>query len=72
VSVLFLVGKVLPLGLPAILGLLCKISLGAVAYSGFLLLFERAAVIKFINLICSAIGHKTRADVNATPALVAD
>ncbi len=72
VSVLFLVGKVLPIGLPAMLGLLCKVAVGAVAYSGFLLLFQRSAVINFINIICSAVRQNTKTDVSAAQPLLAD
>jgi O-antigen/teichoic acid export membrane protein len=72
VSVLWLVGKLLPLGLPAIFGLLCKVGVGAAAYSGFLLLFQRSALINFISIISSAISHNAKTGVSTAPPLLAD
>jgi O-antigen/teichoic acid export membrane protein len=72
VSVLWLVGKVLPLGLPAILGLLCKVAVGAAAYSGFLFLFQRSSLINFTSIISSAISQNTKTGVNTAPPLLAD
>jgi O-antigen/teichoic acid export membrane protein len=72
VSALWLVGKVLPLGLPAIFGLFCKVAVGAAAYSGFLLLFQRSALINFISIIYSAISHNTKTGVSTAPPLLAD
>jgi PST family polysaccharide transporter len=72
VSLLWVVGKLLPLGLPEIFGLLCKVTVGAVAYSGFLLLFQRSALINFISIISSAISHNTNRGVSTAPPLLAD
>jgi O-antigen/teichoic acid export membrane protein len=72
VGALWLVGKVLPLGMPAIFGLLCKIAIGAVAYSGFLLLFQRSALINFFSIICSAISHETERGVSTARPLLVD
>jgi O-antigen/teichoic acid export membrane protein len=72
VGILWFVGKMLPLGLPAIFGLLCKVALGAAAYSGFLLLFQRSALINFISIIRNAISHDTTTDVRTAPPVLAD
>ena len=59
-SVLWLVRDMSPPGLPAIFGLTCKVAVGAAAYSGFLFLFQRSALINFISIICSAMSRNTR------------
>ena len=71
-SVLWLVRDMSPPGLPAIFGLTCKVAVGAAAYSGFLFLFQRSALINFISIIRSAINRNTKTGVSAAPPLLAD
>ena len=71
-SVLWLVRDMSPPGLPAIFGLTCKVAVGAAAYSGFLFLFQRSALINFISIIRSAMSRNTKTGVSAAPPLLAD
>ena len=53
--VLWLVSAMLPPGWPATVGLACKVAVGAAAYSGFVLLFQRSTLINLIAMIRDAI-----------------
>jgi O-antigen/teichoic acid export membrane protein len=55
-GVLWLVGSMSPPGLPAIVGLICKVAIGAAAYSGFSLLFQRSTLMNLIAMIRHAIS----------------
>ena len=61
-SLLWLVSAMSPPGLPAIVELTCKVAVGAVAYSGFLLLFQRSTLANLIAMIRHAIRPNPETD----------
>jgi polysaccharide transporter, PST family len=61
-SVLWLVSVISPPGLPAIVGLVCKVAIGAAAYSGFVLLFQRSTLINLLAMIRHAIRSNAETD----------
>jgi len=70
-SVLWLLGNMSPSGLPAIFGLTCKVAVGAAAYLGFLLLFQRSMLINLIAMIRSAMSPNPETGGRATRPRVA-
>jgi O-antigen/teichoic acid export membrane protein len=64
-SVLWLVSAISPPGLPVIVGLVCKVAIGAAAYSGFVLLFQRSTLINLLAMIRHGIRSNAETDGGA-------
>ena len=59
VGMVYLAVALLPEATPLMLLLVCKVALGAILYIGFILIFDRAPLIKLLNMVAHAVGFRS-------------
>ena len=59
VGMVYLAVALLPEATPPLLLLVCKVAVGAILYIGFILIFDRAPLIKLLNLVAHAFGFRS-------------
>ena len=70
VGVIWSMSAMLPADTTPVLRLVCKVTVGAIAYLGFMLIFRRASLIKLLDIGGHALGFRFKTSSKIVPSLV--